>query len=240
MSTTLEFQGTIDIPAKHGVGGAAGCSPSGLSHQMQLALEPTITEIDEHACAGRTIDSTVDWIPLIETDQFEAVTFFALTIEEGGLPVELLIGHPPRLTGSAVFPTGFVGGETFEFELVDLSTFGGNVLFTVSVVFTAADQTAVQCTERINAAAALVGLDPIADVSNGQIVLNGIVPGADSAIEITDNQAAIGFPNEGVGLGTGYAFSVTSNAVLTPDEVPGEDFWVRGGSAHIDVVAAGS
>jgi hypothetical protein len=67
---------------------------------------------------------------------------------------------------AGVFPTAFAGGETL------VTTMDG---VTVTTTFDVADQTALQCAARINAAFALAGFaTPRCDVVGGQLRLTGV------------------------------------------------------------------
>ncbi len=88
----------------------------------------------------------------------------------------------------AVYPTGFIGGETFTFE-VDGTP--------VAVAFDAGDQTLTQVINRINAACALLGFaTPIAQPAAGQLRLKSPTLGSGSSIKITGGtaRAALGMP----------------------------------------------
>ena len=99
------------------------------------------------------------------------------------------------ITGVAgTFPTTFVGGETF------IVTVDG---VAVTTTFTVAAQSNQDCVNEINAAAALLGIAPIASVVSGQIVITSPTLGSSSTLLIgagTGN-AVLGFTSSATDTG---------------------------------------
>jgi hypothetical protein len=89
--------------------------------------------------------------------------------------------------GGGTFPTGFVGGETFGLTIDTLP---------IAVVFTAADQSALQVARRINAAIALLGMaTPRVTVAvGGQLVIAGLDATISGKVQITTAHTTIGYP----------------------------------------------
>ena len=106
----------------------------------------------------------------------------------------------PIIDGSGgTFPTTFVGGETFDFD-VDATN--------VPVAFTSAAQTAQDAANEINAALALLGIEPVASVFGGELRLTN--PNTGSARSLTINA--------GTGLAT-LGFTALATAVGV-DSIP--------------------
>ncbi len=105
--------------------------------------------------------------------------------------------------GGAVYPTTFAGGETL---ILDVNNAG---VFTVT--FLVADQSITQCINRINSAAALEGLAPIASNNAGQIRIQSPTTGTASEVDIQG----------GTGRATlGLAVSVGNGTNSTPGTSP--------------------
>lgn len=97
------------------------------------------------------------------------------------------------LTGAGgVFPTGFAGGETVDWDVDGTA---------ITTTFEAADQTVNQVVARMNASAALVGLPtPITVATLGQIVMTSPTTGSTSTLEVTDDANS-----QRIGLGGGIS-----------------------------------
>jgi hypothetical protein len=96
----------------------------------------------------------------------------------------------------AIYPTGFVGAETLDFEV------DGTL---INVVFLVGDQTLTQVINRINSFCALAGFStPIAQPTVGQLRLKSPTTGTTSTIEIIGGtaRAPLGLPVPGT-TGTG-------------------------------------
>ncbi|MDH5644458.1 MAG: hypothetical protein OEZ01_00535 [Candidatus Heimdallarchaeota archaeon] len=91
------------------------------------------------------------------------------------------------LAVGAVYPTGFVGGETLA---VTIDTTPVNVVFAVT------DQTLVQVLAAINAASTLAGVGNVATDSGGQILLTSPSIGPGAVVDVTGGtgRATIGLP----------------------------------------------
>ncbi|MAF27874.1 MAG: hypothetical protein CL819_01340, partial [Croceicoccus sp.] len=109
----------------------------------------------------------------------------SVSVNGGGAVTATFVAALGNITGiGAVYPTGFVGGETLE-----LSIDGGP---TQIIVFDVADQTLVQVVDRINSATA----SSIASDSGGQLSLDSVIRGWGGSIEVVGGTAlaALGLP----------------------------------------------
>ena len=112
-----------------------------------------------------------------------------------------------RVVGSGgTFPTTFAGGETLILD-IDGTPF--------TTTFDAADQSAAQCAARINAAAALAGLQtPRASVAtSGELQLESVETGAEGSVEVTGGTGAatLGL-STGTTLGSGADVPISGEA----------------------------
>ncbi len=115
---------------------------------------------------------------------------------DGALEVTLggTVGTVATLLGAGTFPTSFAGGEAFSFE-IDGTTVAGTFLI--------ADQSVVQCAQRLNAAAMLAGLTYVPFVvDGGQIRVNGADASLSGKVEVLTINATLGFPALTSDLGT--------------------------------------
>lgn len=234
---TVEFTGSISSPAHSGVGVSTGCSASGVDVSLGFTFEPIIAEYADVQAMTFSFESST-WVHLPVACGFDTVELLALSLAEGSQPIEILLGHPPELQGSGgTFPTGFAGGELFDFSIGEVN--GTPVV--LSIAFTSAAQSAQQVANEINAAAALQGLAPVATVVGGQLLLAGAQPGAEWQLELLTANTTIGFPSSlpSITPGTGTAQEVDP-LFLSTAETPGSDVWVKGGLATISLFAAGS
>jgi len=129
----------------------------------------------------------------IEADGEIAVTF------GGGLATAAVV-----TAVGGTYVTGFAGGET--------ATLDVNNGTTVAVIFTVAAQALADVVNEINAAAALVGLGPIASAFSGQLRLTSTTTGAASEIEVVAGGTALAT----LGLTAG----TTNGANSTPGTSP--------------------
>jgi hypothetical protein len=240
---TVEFQGQVNSPARSGCGtSSAGCSVATEDATLSFHFEPTIAEFAKVLMAEYPLPSTPTWIPLAPLRQFTTVGFLAVSLSEGSSPVDVLVGAPPVILGVAgTFPTGFVGGEVFQFVVAqDLGVqVGATTRATVNVAFTSADQTAVQVAQRINAACILAGLPALVSVVGGQIQILGDLPGATESIRTVVANAVIGILSSNR-RGSGDPLTVFRNWLLETNAVPGTNFWIRGGAAAVNLLIAGT
>ncbi len=108
-----------------------------------------------------------------------------VSLDGGPVAVATFLGAKATLLGAgAVFPTGFIGGETLE-----ISVDGNPTQF---IQFQASDQTIGQVINRINGAAASI----VAFDVGGQIELRSLLEGYSATIEVIGGDAAVplGFP----------------------------------------------
>lgn len=108
-----------------------------------------------------------------------------VSVDGGGAVTATFLATAGAITGTAgTYPTGFVGGETIEIKVDELTS---KVVF-----FTAAEQTLVQVVARINAVMAMT----IASDSGGQLRLSSFVRGYAGRIEVVSGTAlaTLGLP----------------------------------------------
>lgn len=222
------------------VGGPNGCGCGDVSSQKVLGLGFACATAIYQAIAGTecavaiaTAGAPGDVFQ--ELPATSPIGGFQLLALKTNAPVVLRIGaDEAELLGSGgTFPTLFAGGETFAFSV------DGHA---VAVTFQAGDQTAQQCINRINAAAALAGLTflPAFLQSNGQVGLRGAATGAAGVVDITTANATVGFPSAAaLAEGAGADLPVQGVVLL---QFPANDPPARiqiSGSAQIEILAGG-
>ncbi len=153
----------------------------------------------DHANAGvLTLDSLQTNVSLAFGDVTEARIVY-IEAEDGD--IRFTLGGGLATAGlldavGAAFPTGFLGGETFDFEV------DGTL---INVIFLVGDQTLTQVINRINSFCALAGFaTPIASSNAGQLRLRSPTTGTTSSIEIIGGTSLVtlGLPVAGtIGLG---------------------------------------
>jgi hypothetical protein len=236
----LAFEGSVQSPP------AGRCSLTcGPEQLLQVTIGPLEAEYTEimHGVFVLTLQSS---FVALGASSIDVLRFLSLSIEEGQAgDVELLIGRPPRLTGSGgVFP--LAAGGLLEFELEALDGLGGvTTRFTISATLVIGD-TALQAAARINAAALLAGvLVPIASVVGGQLRVVGDRPGAVEGLRVSNVGlgTAFGFTGDEVAYGLGSPLLIDRVFVVSLAVAAGwqgADVWLRGGAATFAYVAAGS
>jgi hypothetical protein len=235
--TILQFTGEVLAPPESHC--AMTCAERDSLIQMVLA----VYEVDLAKILNGTFAiSALSAFTQLGLSAIPSLRFLALSIAEGQTAdVEVLIGAPPTLLGAAgVFP--LVAGGTLEFELVTYSAGAVDIRFAITAVLQIADTAAIVA-QRLNAAAALEGLPPIATVVGGQVRVTGDLPGALEGLIVTEPFAAAGFPDELTVLGEGFPLLVDRVYVVSPGAaagVAGADVWVRGGPATLQYVAGGN
>lgn len=138
-------------------------------------------------------------------DEFVADGDTLVLSVDGGDPqvVGVLVTRPSVVSASA-FPTGFVGGETLELEVLELHQ---------TVVFDAADQSIEAVAQRINEALQLAS----AIVEGGQIRILADLGGTETSVRVTGGTAndVLQFPTDLVPGDGNIAFS----AGVQPQEI---------------------
>lgn len=244
MACSLEFTGSIVVP------GSSGAFITGSGSEKRVALQfEQITRQFENVVSTDCpfeIASAVDFIPMPLADEMVTVDFLAALVRgSNAILIEFLFGDLPRFVGvGGTFPTGFTGGETFEFKLQTYNDVTGvfDDDFTVLTTFTAAAQAAQDVANEINAAVMLAGASicALVTVSAGQLLLKGTKPGATQRLEISVANATIGFDGTKVAdLGTGTPLFVNGNFQSEIASVPGDQLWLRG-TAALDLLLAGT
>lgn len=112
----------------------------------------------------------------------------------------------------------------------------------VPVTFDAADDTLTECVRRINAAAALVGLAPIASEDGGQIRLTSPTLGPASSLTVPAGApaTALGFDGGASAEGDGEDVDVAGLAMLEFPRYPDAPARIlASGVASLEIVAAG-
>lgn len=241
MSTSVEIKGSLVV-------GGDGCGSSCGGGSAGRVIQPLALR-----CATEYYDGAVEGTPRVNTvgaigaewsdiDLLGDLTYIELVYVSSSGPMGLRIGalEATVLGNAATFPTGFAGGET-----LDLNVDG--VAF--AATFLIGDQSAAQVLARINAAAALAGLDtPVATLEStgNQIRLTGHNTGAPGAtvngnVTVTGGSAAtpLGLAGKS-GVGAGADVRVDGIILLTPGR--GTDAPSRiqaSGQAQFTVIAAG-
>lgn len=236
---SVDLQGTVTV-SDGALGGCNGCGVNGGTRILQLAL----------ACAGGVFEcvQSTDLPCPINTP---APAFSTPPVVTGFSAIQLLIlnsnaaltwrlnGVAATLTGvGGVFPTTFAGGETL------IADVDGGV--SVTTTFLAADQSAAQVAARINAAFALAGLPSPATVAgSGQLVLTGLLTGAEGTVNVTGGtaQVALGFPvsTNDSAVGTGVDIRASGLVVLEADRSnPYTKVEVQGTASAVTILAAGT
>ena len=235
MSGTIVFKGCLAISDGIGCG---SCSPDQtLSIGFGAASFDAILQTQAPVLVDRD-----DWVHAPLVCGLETLSFLYLALLPG-YTIDLLIGAPPSWAGvGGTFPTGFVGGETFSFNLLTYNpaTGGYTVDANIAVVFTAGAQSAIDVSRAINAQLALVGYPPLASVVAGQLVIEGTHPGQTQRIAGSIFNTTIGYPNTNLGAnGTGVAQTVTGLYLSQFEVIPAENVWLKG-EAWLNVLVGGA
>jgi len=240
MSTTISFIATLGIAD---AGAGCGCSES--ENQVVFGFEGGTKTFDAavRTLTSYSLNSPSGFTQMPLVDEMETVDFLALSAVQGST-VMLLIGQKASWLGSAgIFPTGFVGGETFEFDLQTYNalTGGFDTDATILVTFTAAAQSASDVARAINSQLALEGYAPLATVaSSGQLLIESVEPGQFARVANSTANATIGFASTNLGAtGTGNAVVITGNFFAELDSISSDSFWLKG-SAYLNLIVAGS
>ncbi len=148
--------------------------------------------------------------------------------------VWLLIDGAPaeiQLAGGS-YPTGFAGGEAFDFDVDGVSIAG---------TFTVAAQTVDQVAAELNQAAIGAGLSFLPfSVVGGQLKISGSVVGPDGAVAINTAVAAIGAAGTESAVGAGEILKVSGLALLQFDSATAPSKIYVSGTSSIEVTAAGA
>lgn len=237
--------GSITLRGSLEVSGScvSGCS-TGSSDRHVLAL--AFSE-----CGSRIFDAIVEapsvriatagavgqaWEDLGVLESLSQIELLFLQVLYGAQAMIRIGAAPAELLGAGgVFPSGFGGGETLNV------TIDGTAL---AVVFDVADQSAAQVAARINATAALAGLThmPASVDASGQLLLTGVLTGAQGAIAITGGSgaAAIGYAGTPSAAGEGADVSLQGIYLAEFWRYPDAPTRVQiSGNATIKLLAAG-
>lgn len=234
MGGNIEIVGQI-IAGANGCGGCSGDSTKvqALALGCAQAYSGAVVSTD----VPLQISSPLAFVDLPLLEQLGAIEFLFMKTTA---PLLVRIdAHEAELLGiGGVFPTGFVGGETFQFEV--------DAFAPVNVAFLVGDQSAAQVAARINAAAMLLGYTflPASVDTSGQLKLKGVATGAEGSIDVTGGtaQAALGFTaitndtaeGEGRDEPIGGMFLVEFEKARAPTRIQ-----VKGTSSQVTLMAAG-
>jgi hypothetical protein len=238
MSTSISFAGSLSFTA----GGACGCSTNG--ETVAIGFEGGAQSFDVVlTTATPYIFTASSFVPMPLSDEMVTVSFISMATTQG-TSVQLLVGAPPVWNGTAgVFPTGFVGGETFTFALQTYvpATGGWSTDATIAVVFTVAAQTAQDVARAINSALALLGYPPLATVlTSGQLSLTRAEPGQTKRLAAVVPNTVIGYPATSLGAtGTGSPVMVSGVYIAQFPAISADNFWLQG-SAYLSLLLAGT
>lgn len=190
-----------------------------------------------------SVNSPAEFIDVPLLDQIQNLEFlyvFAnapITYRFGGNIPELIGGQNGAAPG--VFPTGFVGGETLECKNNDFPP--------VTVTFTAADQSAAQCANAIDAAFALASQSErpgFVASGSGQLGLRGFATGEETTVEVLGGtaQVALGFGDPNViARGSGDDILVYGLGMWEfGKDNPQTKVQIRGVASQLTILAAGS
>ena len=106
------------------------------------------------------------------------------------------------VTAAAGVYNAFVGGETLDLEIDNQP---------IAVVFDAADTTLAKIVNRINAAAALVGIAPIAADSGGELAITSTTTGVSSEVDVSGGTGSVT-----LGLTVGVTNGTNATAGTSP------------------------
>lgn len=239
MACELTLKGSLSVPGSGCGSGSGGCgSDTGSSKTVSLSF----------SCAGQQYQAIrgSDCVERIQTLGAPGSQFVDLPSISGLTAIEFLylktsnplivrVGAAPatKLGSGGVFPTGFVGGETFAVTVDGVA---------VAVVFTIGAQTAQQVVNQVNAAGALAGLAyAVAFVATtGQILLTGALTGPLGSIVVTTPNAVIGFAATGTTVGGGVDTYINGVYMVQFDKSNAPSLIQVSGSAGIEVLAAGT
>jgi hypothetical protein len=235
MATSVNFSGSLQLNTS-----GCGCA---VDDEVELAFDggaKTYGAVFQSTSQFQFADSP-SWQQLPLADDLVTVSLLYLAAKNG-TATNLLIGTPPVWQGSGgTFPTGFVGGEIFSFQILTYNPATGGYVVdaTITVTFTVAAQTAEDCARAINAQLALVGYAAMASVVSGQIVLRGQQPGQNTRLANSTANTTIGFAAGNLGAnGTGVSQNVPGMYLAEFAAVPAVNFWLKG-SAWLELLVAG-
>lgn len=240
MSGSLNLRGTLEVNGQNCV---TSCPPGSTPdrHTLGLSLGECPTKIFETICECPTplriatsgaVGQNFEDVPLLE--EFTAIEF--LMLQTNAEIIARINAAAATLLGvGGVFPTTFVGAETFNF------TVDGTA---IAVIFTAAAQAAQDVVNEINAAAALLGLTamPARVDTSGQIALTGVLTGTAGTVVVTGGTGAatIGFPATPSAVGGGDDVRVQGLAMIEFPRFPNAPTRIQlSGVAQVEILAAG-
>lgn len=210
----------------------------GFSNTGQRMYEETVTQAPQIATQGNPGDAFED---LSATDGLSEINLLMVRCSQQTV---LRLNALPAVTQAVAgaFPTGFGGGESVTVTIDGVA---------VVTSFLIADQSALQCAARMNAAAALAGLaTPRFTVVNGQLRVEGVATAVGSG-GIGQIAVTAGAPATTLGLAAAASPTVQNaqGQDVTVDGLFLSEFPTTGsrkltkvqvsGTATLDVVAAG-
>lgn len=228
---TLEIRGSLQV----GSSSCAPCDGGGQTKIVTLGLQCSQKLFAAIGSTDKPLQLTTpvgEFVDLPCTESLAAVELLYLFTRA---PMTLRVGADvARLAGVAgAFPTGFAGGETLLLE-IDGAAF--------TTTFDAADQSAQDVANRINAAAAFAGIaTPVATVEGGQLQIDGDATGSDGSVVSTGGTGAatVGLPNGASAEGEGEDVPVEGIALIEFGRTSPPARVQISGSSLIDVLAAG-
>lgn len=201
MTCTVQLVGSVSVGGSCGCTGftAGGSAPS--SKTMGLSFSCTGTTYG--AVNSSDCPININTATFIELPGSDAVGDFQLVSIKSSSLVTLRVGAAAA-TVSGVggsFPTGFSGGEAFDFD-VD----GTNVAGT----FTVAAQNITDVLSELNQAAIAAGLAylPFTASTSGQVTVTGVATGSDGSVVVNTTIAALGFTAATTVFGSGDDLAV--------------------------------
>lgn len=241
MSETLSLKGTLEIGAGACVSSCSDVSRNTIGLSLRCASGQTFQSAVQTPApiminTAGAVGSA--WQDLDVLGDLTAIEFLYAK-SKAGLMLRIGAAAASLVGSGGLFPTTFVGGETLDLVIDGTA---------VSVAFLVGDQTAAQCVARINAACALAGLPtPRASVrSDGQIQIDGVLTGADHAVEVTGGTGAVrlGFAGTPSAVGAGSDVPLYGTFIAefgTKGTTPAPPTRIQAsGVGELTLVAAGS
>lgn len=233
MTCSVTLTGNVSVGGACGCTGFTGGNSTPSSKTMGLSF----------SCAGTTYGAvnssdcpiTINTATFIELPGSDAVGDFQLVSIKSSALVTLRIGASAA-TVSGVggsFPTGFSGGEAFDFDIDGVSVAG---------TFTVAAQSITDVLSELNQAAVAAGLAylPFSASTSGQITVTGLATGSDGSVVVNTTIAALGFTAATTVFGSGDDLAVSGlflsqfNSTTAPTRIQ------IMGTAQVEILLAGA
>lgn len=232
MTCTLQLTGNVSVGGGACVCAGAGAQPSSKTMGLSFSCAGTIYG----AITSTDCPTSIAATSFIELPGSDSIGRFELLSFKSNAAMTLRIGAAAAtiLGAGGTFPTGFSGGEAFDFTVDGVNIAG---------TFTAAAQNIGDVVNELNQAAVGAGfayLPFAADVS-GQVSVTGQETGSDGSVVVNTANATIGFPTAGQSVtGGGSDMVVNGLALIQFNSTDAPTRIQVKGTGQIEVLAAGT